>query len=602
MPTKPSYWLIVIVIFTISCDRFVNEQHNSDMTAMTNVPVLFNILNQNQPLSPNFLDSAMVVLDNWVKFNKPTQELSLAYRDLGWRNNDLGRYGTALIAFDKSLNIAKSANAVEEEIETNLALARLFNRFIDYNRSKAYYEAASNRSLSHTNLQLKLNVLHEQAKNELIFKNYATAEAIARAGLMFNAENNLKERINLLNALGLSLLRQNKYMEGKRYFEEALALDSLRGKTISGFLFGNLAECYIQLNRYQEAEKLLLTDYNLSLADRSFNSAYGAALSLSELYLKFRKPQSALYFFNIADSLRIIHNFEDINTDEAKLFLQITRLLQDKNSQLSALEKYTTAQEKWIRKKDRENKEQITALISINEALQTIDALRYEKEQSRRFNFILTLSLLILAITFALSAYIFIVRNKRIKDKQRLADLEIQSKNQQLTLLQQAKELDEKQILLQQAEAAKKENDLALLRSRTEHQALAKEYYLKLKQKIVDIVLSAVQNMEKGNGLSKQLERALLEVNLLDSNPFIDSVSQNEESSEFLTKLGRLYPELTNEELKLCTFLKLNMSTKEIADIKSITIAGVNKSRNRIRKKFGLKPEQNLYEFLNQIG
>ena len=70
---------------------------------------------------------------------------------------------------------------------------------------------------------------------------------------------------------------------------------------------------------------------------------------------------------------------------------------------------------------------------------------------------------------------------------------------------------------------------------------------------------------------------------------------------DFSHLLQEKYPELSTEEVKLCTLLRLNMTTKEIARAKMITIAGVNKSRNRLRKKFQLKPDQDLNAFLLTI-
>ena len=54
------------------------------------------------------------------------------------------------------------------------------------------------------------------------------------------------------------------------------------------------------------------------------------------------------------------------------------------------------------------------------------------------------------------------------------------------------------------------------------------------------------------------------------------------------------YPEITKNELRLMALLKMNLSTKEIATILSISVAGVKKARNRLRKKLGITPEDSL--------
>jgi hypothetical protein len=67
---------------------------------------------------------------------------------------------------------------------------------------------------------------------------------------------------------------------------------------------------------------------------------------------------------------------------------------------------------------------------------------------------------------------------------------------------------------------------------------------------------------------------------------------------DFYKNLGKKFPELTSNELRICAFLKLNMNTKDIAAItyqsqKSITVA-----RWRLRQKLGLKKEERLSAFL----
>jgi DNA-binding CsgD family transcriptional regulator len=75
----------------------------------------------------------------------------------------------------------------------------------------------------------------------------------------------------------------------------------------------------------------------------------------------------------------------------------------------------------------------------------------------------------------------------------------------------------------------------------------------------------------------------------------------NEISNDFLKKLKAGYPVLSNSDLKVCAYLQLNLSSKEIAQLMNISVRGVEMSRYRIRKKLGLGADQNLHEFLNSI-
>lgn len=66
----------------------------------------------------------------------------------------------------------------------------------------------------------------------------------------------------------------------------------------------------------------------------------------------------------------------------------------------------------------------------------------------------------------------------------------------------------------------------------------------------------------------------------------------------FFKKLREKYPELTNNDLRLCSYLRMNFSTKEIARLLNISTRAVEISRYRLRKKMKLAQMVNLTEFL----
>ena len=70
---------------------------------------------------------------------------------------------------------------------------------------------------------------------------------------------------------------------------------------------------------------------------------------------------------------------------------------------------------------------------------------------------------------------------------------------------------------------------------------------------------------------------------------------------DFLKRLKEKYPTISPRELDLCTYLLMNMSTKEIAEIMNISSGGVEVSRYRLRKKFRLNKKESLTGFLMSI-
>lgn len=76
-------------------------------------------------------------------------------------------------------------------------------------------------------------------------------------------------------------------------------------------------------------------------------------------------------------------------------------------------------------------------------------------------------------------------------------------------------------------------------------------------------------------------------------NNYFDEVHQ-----DFISRLKSQFDDLTPKELRLCAYLRMNISSKEIAPLMNISIRGVEISRYRLRKKLKLDHNANLTEFL----
>jgi DNA-binding CsgD family transcriptional regulator len=66
----------------------------------------------------------------------------------------------------------------------------------------------------------------------------------------------------------------------------------------------------------------------------------------------------------------------------------------------------------------------------------------------------------------------------------------------------------------------------------------------------------------------------------------------------FFRRLKEKHPELTPNDLRLCSYLRMNFTTKEIAHLLNISGRGVEIGRYRLRKKMNLPHDVNLSEYL----
>ena len=93
----------------------------------------------------------------------------------------------------------------------------------------------------------------------------------------------------------------------------------------------------------------------------------------------------------------------------------------------------------------------------------------------------------------------------------------------------------------------------------------------------------------------------------------IDKETSNDESwsvfetnfeqvhEDFLKRIKALHPDVTPKELKLSAYLRMNISSKEIATLMNITTRGVEISRYRLRRKFNLDRSQNLIDYILSV-
>lgn len=106
----------------------------------------------------------------------------------------------------------------------------------------------------------------------------------------------------------------------------------------------------------------------------------------------------------------------------------------------------------------------------------------------------------------------------------------------------------------------------------------------------------------EGNKLSsdelKKINKLIEDAHNDDRDWHIFEKSFNESHENFFKKLKHEFPDLVPNDLKLCAYLRLNMSSKEIASLLNISTRGVEIRRYRLRKKLGIPTDKNLSEFL----
>ena len=125
------------------------------------------------------------------------------------------------------------------------------------------------------------------------------------------------------------------------------------------------------------------------------------------------------------------------------------------------------------------------------------------------------------------------------------------------------------------------------------------ELLSKLKAELTHL-MKRMQN-EEASGEVRKMIKSLSEDEQIDSEWEHFSKHFDKVHSDFVSQIKKIHPQLSGNELKLCTYLRMNLSTKEIAQLSNISVRGVEISRYRLRKKMGLSTEENLFDYLMKI-
>ncbi|MGM5468803.1 LuxR C-terminal-related transcriptional regulator [Flavobacteriaceae bacterium LMO-SS05] len=75
----------------------------------------------------------------------------------------------------------------------------------------------------------------------------------------------------------------------------------------------------------------------------------------------------------------------------------------------------------------------------------------------------------------------------------------------------------------------------------------------------------------------------------------------NQVHEEFFTQLKKQSQDLTHKDLKICAYIKMNLSTKEIAPLLNISVRGVETSRYRLKRKLNLQNDNSLTSYLQKF-
>ncbi len=165
---------------------------------------------------------------------------------------------------------------------------------------------------------------------------------------------------------------------------------------------------------------------------------------------------------------------------------------------------------------------------------------------------------------------------------------------------------DQKQVILAETElritAQKEKSDIEKSRINSDLEMLAANNFMKIKVK-EKIVLNLTASLKSKNTKST-IQGIIGELNTqinLEKKLVVLQDIRDESNTDFNNRLIAACGELSKTEREICFLLKLNLSNKEIASIRSTSDNSINVTKNRIRKKLKLDKNEELIAFIQQV-
>jgi len=472
----------------------------------------------------------------------------------------------------KALSYIKEASKYEHKVSDTLRLKFYSIAGYAYNTQHSNYIA-----LNYFYKQLEM---YNKLKPSLAFKSYSNI------GAVFSEMGNFPEARKFYN-LGIGNLKKygvsEEKIKGSLLYSNLSEIESKEGNHVKALtmldeflkyniaskdtlniIFGyeNIGTIHDKLNDWKPAIKNFENGIKLA-------SAIGSDFDLASLYNKLGvaylnyMPESELTLsclqkaydisakndflkFQLASSEKLAELYEKRkNAEKALYYLHIAKSLSENSI------------------KEENNRRATELEFDYNQRMEQQFIIVKQNKKENYFIASIVLLLLFSIIIFLMFKLQKSRTNKRIIENELLAK-QLEEKN---------KELSNNAIQLYKTKEFIQSTQKELNQIELRDDGLASK---KLLSKIIDDLKKGTRGFNE-----KEFEKILIETD-----------------GEFYKRLLQKVPNLSKNEIRLCTFLKMNLSSKEISGITQQSIHSIDVARSRLRKKLNLPPEASLTNFL----
>lgn len=374
-------------------------------------------------------------------------------------------------------------------------------------------------------------------------------------------------------SIGINLIQQSQYEKAKPIMEAAMSVFE-ENASVFYFIYScsNLGNIEQQLGNMDRAEAIYKKGLTVAEEQEALSEYVTMSTRLADIYNDTGRDRKSIPMLQEVEEIngkygdaymqvviygQLEESYNNLNNYKAAYnYLQKYSQL---NDSLMSVENLATINELEI-KYQTEKKEQELIIEK-----DRVGLLQKEAKVSSLQRWLLASSLFLTLASLLFIWYSLRQKNKlAIKEKERV-DAELEFKKKELT-------------------------------THALHLAKKNELLEGLKNKA-----QALRNESEGKNGYRQLIRTI-DFNLNDDHNWDNFASYFQQvHKDFNQNVVQKYPEVTPNELRLISLVKMNLSIKEMANILNISVAGVKKARQRLRKKMNLNTKDSLERAVLEI-
>jgi len=404
----------------------------------------------------------------------------------------------------------------------------------------------------------------------LYFKQSDNEKAVEYYTLSMNLARDLKNIEGIssnLNNLASVYTSEKEYDRALETYFQALKLNiEIANRQLEGTSYLNIADLYLKTGRLDSA--MLFSQKALITFDKLGNQVRytRAQIMKGEVLLAMNRYHESLDAARTALTASQEKGFKELACEASGLIHNVYLELGDTVNAY----RYFLLEQQWSDSLSQGENKKTLARLELQYQFDKREQQLVAEKQRRNF------FIIILAILVASGIIIVILLRTRFRLKEKKNQLEKEHLEKDL-------DYKKKELTLNVMTVMKKNELLANLTKRIQH--IAMELHQDDSRSVLRKVARELQKSTEDE-IYKEFSLRFKEVH----NDFYDA-------------LLRKYPGLTPSELRLCAFLRLNMTTKEIAELTGQQISTLENARYRLRQKLGITSSDiNLVTFLAQVS